>query len=62
MSSSTVPSGRPGCGSRVLAAFDQAKRPYAGVAARVAARLVAQEEAAGAAGNANELGKGDESS
>ncbi|GAA1936936.1 hypothetical protein [Kitasatospora viridis] len=36
------------CGSRVLAAFDQAGKPYAGVAARVAARLIAEQCSAGA--------------
>ncbi|GAA1936965.1 hypothetical protein [Kitasatospora viridis] len=60
MSSSTVSSGRPGYGSRVLAAFDQAQRPYAGVAARVAARLVAQEDAAGATGDPSSAGQGED--
>ncbi|GAA1963018.1 hypothetical protein GCM10009738_42990 [Kitasatospora viridis] len=44
MSSTGGSRGRLGCGSRVLAAFDKAGRPHAGVAARVAARLITERE------------------
>ncbi|GAA1950231.1 hypothetical protein [Kitasatospora viridis] len=48
MSNSPTPKGRPGHGSRILAAMDKARAPYSGVAGRVAARLVAEDEAAAA--------------
>ncbi|GAA1938887.1 hypothetical protein GCM10009738_09980 [Kitasatospora viridis] len=60
MSSSGSPGRRLRCGSPVLAAFDRAGQPYAGVAARVAARLVAQEGAADAAKGGDGQGKEEE--
>ncbi|MFE9424635.1 hypothetical protein ACFYNO_16880 [Kitasatospora sp. NPDC006697] len=40
-----LPAGRPNRGSPVLAALDRRRAPWAGVAARVAARLLAEGQA-----------------